>query len=537
MSIDFIRPQAHGRQMKHMLAFLCLIFYGATAAQVSQPSRWEQEIKFAEETYSVISLKEEGVALLRDKEKYQNGKKLWELVILDTALNERWATELELHTELRFTGYEYIPGKINLMFRRNETELLRAEILMIDLASRFIHHSKTEAKLQLRLTHYTVVDGNYVFGGYVSSEPVLIIFDPIKENNIIVPGFFLTDTELLDVRPNKNNTFNILLSERTQGRKKIIFRTIDKIGNILVEDQIIIDDEKTVLSGVSSVLEHDEVMIAGAYGFNNSKQASGIFSCLIDPFSDQPLKYTEFHQLQHFLDYLSDKKAAKIKEKATQRMNYGKASEFKVSVGIHRIEEFKGGFALFGESYQASSGSSASTFSNPGYSPTSRSYASPYSYTPYATRYYNNPYLYPSSVSGSDELRMIEGFVVGFDFKGRRLWDYAIPMDDYKAAGREQVSDFTVHQDIPHFFFKEENELKYSNHNTDTLQINEPGSIPIKLRNEYEVSKSNDSEEGQLRHWFGKCFYVWGVQTVKDIRRGEDIPSRKVFFINKIQIE
>lgn len=507
------------------------IFFADGNAQLSQPARWEEEMKFSDESYSIVSLKEEGLALLKDKEDYKQGQKLWDLIILDTALNQRWSTVLQLHEDLRFTGYEYIPGKVNLMFRKGSSDILRAEMIMLDLTTFSIQQSDTEVNLMLRLTHYTVVDGNSVFGGYVVNEPVLIIYDPIKDNNIIVPGFFLLDTELLDVRPNKNNTFNILLSQKAQGRKKIIFRTFDKMGNILVEDEISIDEEKTILTGAASVLEHDEVLIAGTYTFNNSKQASGIFSCLIDPFSEQPIQFTEFHQLRHFLDYMSPKKAGKIRGKATQRLNYGKVPEYRTNVDIHRIEEFKEGFALFGESYLMSSGTGNNTYVNPyGSSRSGNSF-----YSPYSSRY-NNPYLNSPSYSYS-ELRMTEGFVVAFDFKGKRLWDYTIPMNEYKVEGREQVSDFTIIDQVPYFLFKEEDEIKLSNHSTDTLQINETQSIPIKLKSDLEQIRSNDDAEGNVRYWYGKRFYVWGIQSIKDLTKRNLDASRRVFFINTIQVD
>jgi len=521
--------------MKRLLSILLLAIALMGNAQVLQPARWEQESKFGDDTYTIISLKAEGLALVRSLDKFKNGKKTWEVIFLDTDLNQKWTTELELQDDLRFVGFEYTPGKVSLMFRRNDTEALKAEMFMIDLASRNIQTSKTEVKLQVRLTHYTVVDGNSVFGGYVIREPVLIIHDPVKNNNIMVPGFFLTDTELLDVRPNGNNTFNILLSQRTMGQKKIIFRTFDKLGNILVEDEIPIDEEKTILAGASSVLQHDEVLIAGAYSFNNGKQASGIFSCLIDPFSEQEVEYTEFHQLQHFFDYLSDKKASKIREKSTQRENYGKPPEFKTNIGIHRIEEFNGGFALFGESFLVSSASTTSAFSSPYYNP-SRSYGYPYSFSPYSSRYYNNPYSY-SPTTTVEEMRMTEGFVIGYDFKGKRLWDYAIPMEEYRTTGRDQVSDFTIRENVPHFLYKDEDKLKFSNHDTDTLELNQAMAIPIKLKNEMEEAKSNDESEGNVRHWYGSSFYVWGTQTIKSLKSKGGESSRRVFFINKVTVD
>lgn len=482
-------------------------------------------------------MRQEGLALVRDLEDYEDGKRKWELILLDTALQQSWSTILRTEPEYSFMGYEHAPGQLNLMFRKQETEILNVQIFDIDLATKSIRSSETEVKLQIRLTHYTVTDGNCVFGGYVGLEPVLVIFDPSKNKNIMVPGFFLTETELLDVRPNKNATFNVLLAQRIQGKKKMIFRTFDKHGNILVEDEIPIDEGKVILSGASSVLEHDEVLIAGSFAFQNNRQASGIFSCLIDPFSEQLVQYTEFHQLQHFLDYLSDKKASKIRKKATERENYNKNSEYRTNVGIHRIEEFKGGFALFGESYTASSPSSyayTNPYGNPYGNPNARSANTPYAYTPNNSRYYNNPYLYqPTNMAA--ELRMLQGFVIGFDYKGRRLWDYAIPMNDLKVYSRDQVSDFVMTDKTPNFLYKEENDLKFSNHETDTLQTVTAKAIPIRLNSTFEESRPADSEEGNVRQWYARNFFVSGVTNIRDSRHG--VSNRRVYFINKISLD
>jgi hypothetical protein len=502
-------------------------------AQIVQPARWERELKYSENSFSIVSMREEGLALVRDLEDFEDGKRKWELILLDTTLEQSWTTILRTEPEYSFLGYEYTPGNLNLMFRKQEIEILKAQIFDINLANKSIRNSETEVKLQIRLTHYTTTDGNCVFGGYVGLEPVLVIFDPSKNKNIMVPGFFLTETELLDVRPNKNNTFNVLLAQRIQGQKKIIFRTFDKHGNILVEDEIPIDEDKTILSGASSVLEHDEVLIAGSFAFQNNRQASGIFSCLIDPFSAQSVQYIEFHQMQHFLDYLSDKKASKIRQKATEREHYNKNSEYKANVGIHRIEEFNGGFALFGESYSTLSTSNyayTTPYSNPG----ARSASIPYVYTPSNTRYYNNPYLYQST-SIAAELRMLQGFVVGFDYKGRRLWDYAIPMDELKVYSRDHVSDFVVTNKAPHFLYKSENDLRFSNHGTDTVETAAAKVFPIRLNNAFEESRPVDSEDGNVRKWYLANFFVSGVANIRDSRPG--VSNRRVFFVNKVVLE
>jgi hypothetical protein len=519
--------------------FLVLVFgllsFSFLQGQSIKQARWEVENKFTQDSYSIVSLREDGLALIRDLEKWEAGKRKWELIILDTALREKWKTELDMHADMRFTGYEYASGKLYFMFRQNEVDILRAEMIKIDLATNEIVRSKTEIKLQIRLTHYTVVENNSVFGGYVGREPVLIIHDPEKNNNIIVPGFFLTDTELMDVRPNRNNTFNIVLFERVPAKKKIIFRTIDKLGNILVEDEIPVDEDKVILNAATSILQHDEVLVGGSFAYKNDKQASGIFSCLIDPFSEQPVRYVELHQLSHFLDYLPDKKARKVRSKASERSNYNKPLNFKTNVNIHRIEEFENGFALFGESFLATTSGSGGVASNP-YSGAYRSYGAPYTYSPFTNRYYNNPYQFsPATVVG--EMRMLQGFAIGFDFKGKRLWDYSIRMEELKVPGRDQIADFLVKENVPHFLFRNENNLKYSYHGADTMRVSELKTIPIKLRDDLDEARPKEEFEGNVRHWYGNSFFVWGIQSIKQNgKKGLD-QTKRVFFINKVQVE
>jgi hypothetical protein len=521
--------------MRGLIVIWLTFWVGQVSAQITQPLRWEHELKYTEGTYSLVSMREQGMALVRDLNDYDGDKAKWEVLWLDTVLQQKWSTILLVENNYTFLGYEYTPDNLNLMFRKADIEFLNVQIFDIDLRTQTIRQSKADAKLQVRLTHYTVANGNCVFGGYVGADPVLIIFEPAANRQMIVPGFFLAQSELLDVRPNSNGTFNILMGQRIQGQEKLIFRTFDKRGTILVEDIMAIDEEKTILSAACSVLQHDEVMIGGAFALKNNRQATGLFSCLVNPFIEQPLQYTEFHQLQHFLDYLPDRKARKIKEKATQRETYGREPDYRTNVGVYRIEEFKGGFALFGESFIATTTAANNFYANPYASDIyARHYnfgGMPYGSYPYSGR---NPTMINRGITYSTEKRMQQGFALGFDYKGRRLWDYAINMNDFKAFGREQVADFTVHNGVPHFLYKDESTLKFSNHSADSTQISQPVDITIRLNQPTEEARPADNDDGQVRFWYGRYFFVWGVTNIRDSR--PQVPNRRVFYVNKIEL-
>ena len=82
-----------------ILLILLLIFisYMPSDGQVSQTRRYEREQKNSEDYFNVISLKDDGLALFRERDKYKNNNKIWELILLDTALQEKSVIELEVN--------------------------------------------------------------------------------------------------------------------------------------------------------------------------------------------------------------------------------------------------------------------------------------------------------------------------------------------------------------------------------------------------------------------------------------------------------
>ena len=75
------------------------------SAQIFQSARFEREQKNSDNEFILISMKEDGLILMRDKEKFREGKQLWEFIRLDTTLQEVWSLELDIESRLRLVGY------------------------------------------------------------------------------------------------------------------------------------------------------------------------------------------------------------------------------------------------------------------------------------------------------------------------------------------------------------------------------------------------------------------------------------------------
>src|SRR5690349_11922322 len=63
---------------------------------LSQPTIYERSHKDSDRSFLVISLGDQGLALIRDTEKFEGNKKIWEAIFLDSALNESWTTKFEI---------------------------------------------------------------------------------------------------------------------------------------------------------------------------------------------------------------------------------------------------------------------------------------------------------------------------------------------------------------------------------------------------------------------------------------------------------
>jgi hypothetical protein len=505
------------------------------SAQIQQPYRFEEEHKFTDRDFNIISLQKEGLMLIRDREKFEEGKKLFDIIHLDSMLNRIWSEKLRLEGRLNFVGYEYLPDQLFLLFRNGETNTNDFTLFHFSLTTHQYEKYEIKHQFEFKLTHFSVVGSTAIFGGYTMREPTVLLYSVQDKQIKVVPGFLLSDTELLDIRVNHNSTFNVLMAERgNKENKKILMRTYDETGALLLEDAIPMEKDKTPLSGITSSLIKDELIIIGTYTIGNSKQAVGFFSSMIDPFSEQPVYYTDFAQLQHALDYLGAKRSSKVKQKSQSQRESGKTPSFRSNASLVRIHESAKGFFLLSELYQSNASSNYPPYwNNYPYSYGGMGYGySPYGMNPrYNNRYYNTPY---SQNAQNSEVRMLESVIIFFGNDAKVDWDASFEFKNVKYTTLEQTSDFVETNKGVLIAYKKDNEiLTKMSVPYDDYSVSD--TTKIKLPNELDVLRENSNHDGGFRHWYADYLYVWGYQSIKDKSKviAED-PNRYVFYINKV---
>jgi hypothetical protein len=521
---------------KNLLFLLWMIFLsGQVTGQVTQTQRYEREQKNSNEHFTIVSLKEEGVALYRDTEKYNGNKKKWELIILDTALQEKHNLPIEIEERHTLLGYEYVPGHFFLLYRMGDNNKNKLELIDIDIATGAeVLRTEIKTELDFKVTHFSKVGNHLVLGGYVQTDPAVLLYS-LDENHIkVLPGFFQKDSELIDIRVNQNLTFNALLIDRSvKTDRKLLFRTFDENGNMLLEASSPVDEHITLQTSISSTLEREDLIVMGTWGPRTGRQSSGVFTWTVDPFEEQPIKYLHFGELNKFIDYLSPKRAKRIKEKTKETLKEGRKPDFTAYAMPFKIIEHQQGFLLVVEVYDPQS--SAPYYSSPYYNnPYLSSASSTYwpGYYP-GMRMYRPPYMYGNNVKNTDQIRTLETAVISFDPSGKLLWDESLKLDDMSSAALEQEGDCYFEKGWLTMIYKKESELKIKQVEIESGSIEEK-TEKIKLNDPGDEIRSEQDEEGGLSFWIGKSFYVWGYQTLRNTLRQDRV--RDVFYINKVTV-
>lgn len=511
-------------------------FYGfQISAQPVQTKRYENKQENGDNGYTVIPLKQKGLAIIRDKEKYKEGKKIWELILLDTALQEKHLEEFDIESRLNLIGYEHVDNQIYLLFRKTETDVNDFLLIKTNLDTYSSTRHEIKQELNFKITHFTIAGGSAIFGGYITREPAVLLYVIASEQKKIVPGFFLADTELLDLRINHNNTFNTLLIERgSKENKKLIIKTFDEWGSLLLEDAITIPSDRAILSGITSALEREELILLGTWGAAKSNQAAGLFSVLVDPFREQPIQFYNFGELSHFFEYMGAKRAEKTFIKSKRKQMAGKIPDFKANVNVVKMQEYEDGFSLLTEVYTPTSSLNSSPYWNSYANPYGNPYAygyNPYGFNPFGPRYYNSPYSYYNPSPNSDVI-MNHSSIVVFDTQGKIKSDYGFKLNGLRQSSLEQASDYLMKGNKVFAAFKNEEEINVKTWIDDSIVQD---TLTVTLKHPADKLRQEYNQNTGVRHWFDSAFYVWGYEAIKDTEKSEE--TRHVFYINKLEVK
>ena len=485
---------------------------------MEQPSRYEVELKWGDEFFDVISGEENGLFLIRkNKELKQRTDMAWEIIVLDTALNEKWRKDIFLMMNYEYAGYDYYKGKVYLLYTIPESYKADHVILEVDMNTGLYLRYDVTRSLNIQLTEFEVFNNSAIFGGYFNNKPAILQYFFKEGKTLALPGFYEERTRIIDIHVNDNeNILTVLTSFRNINKNyTIVVRRFLQDGTMIQNTELEPFENTSLIDARYITIDNDIDIIAGTYSNKNYRYSRGIFLAHVDENEEQTLKYYNYGELENFFNYMRAKKEKRVKERIRRKKIKGKKLKFNYRLLVHDILKQGNDYVLVGEAYFPK-------YNNYGY------YGGYLGYYPGSYSRYNN-----RSSSYFAGYKYTHAIVIGFGTQGELLWDNSFEINDVISYDLKQFVEVEARKDEIVLLYNYENVIRSKLiKNEDVLEGKSFNDISLKFQD--DVIDDNEAEFGGLELWFGNRFYAYGVQDIKNFRDSGVKLSRKVFFINKI---
>ncbi len=482
-------------------------------SHVDQTKRFEVEINIFDKPFDLINGEENGLLMVRPTdERNKEGNLKFELIGLDTALEVRWEIDYFINRFWQYRGYDYEDGAFYLLFKYERHGSKNLKILKLNLENGDTTHFTIKNLVPIQLTEFEMTPKAALLGGYFNSNPLVIYYNLETQKSKVLPGIYENRTELIQLKvEEEKETFIVIVSEKTFDRRNTLgIKTYDFEGNLLSNTKLDPEFDRSLVFGRAAEFDYDGSLIAGTYSGKRSSYSQGLFVATIDPQEKQKVNYYNYADLENFFSYMKAKRQKRIANKIERKKVKGKKIKFNYRLLVHDIIENNGQYIMLGEAFYPKYNNTAS------YAGIS-AYSSPGNYGSYFAGY-----------------RYTHAIVIGFNNKGKILWDNSFQIEDVLSLSLDQYVHADVREDDIVLFYMYDNEIR-----TKIIKGNEvvegKSFDNIKLSFQDDVLKNSYSNMGGLELWYGNTFYAYGTQNIKNLRDQGVKLNRRVFFINKIE--
>lgn len=499
--------------MRYLLTFFVMMcLYLPVKGQIQQPQRLELPLEYDEDAYYVAPAEEKGLMLFREPErKYDEGFTIWEFVSVDTALNIRWTKEYKIDYDYLLNGYAHSGDFMYVLFRMGTGSKDNYNVIKMNLSTGDTTHHILNRLMPVELSEFEVINGAILLGGHVNYRPVVLYYDINNNKSKVLQGVYRNDSELIEMElDQKLGTFNVLVSARTPDRLyTITLLTYNASGDLLQSVKLQPREDTSLIFGHSTGFRDGKRYIAGTYSHKRSSYSRGIYIAHVDTRGKENIQYYSYADLKNFFDYMKAGRQARVKKRIERKKIKGKKARFNYRLLVHDIIETDGQFVLIGEAFY------------PRYN-NSLFYGG---FLDFGRDDYNNANLIGYNYT--------HAIVIGFDKQGKLLWDNSFEINDVLSYELKQFVHASVEKNYIALFYIYENEIRSKIIMGDKVQEGK-SSDKLKLKFEDDAVKNTDLRGGGLERWYGKYFYVHGIQKILSQQDTVGEGTREVYFINKI---
>ena len=482
---------------------------------IIQPDRIEFEINNQSHNYEIIPADEHGLMVLsetinRTKEGFE-----WSFNMLDTALNVVWTRNYAIPYGSTFLGYDYNEGGFYVLFGKAQYKLEEMRVLRLDMYQGDTTSYEVNTVFPIQLNTFEVIGSSVLFGGYANLRPVVMLFDMNTQKPKVLPGFYNTNSEIIDIRTDDDSrTFSVIMSEKTYKKQVTAsIKTFDSRGDLLQTKLLETDYDKSLIDAVSTNFSGGMQYVAGTFARKKTEYSRGLYLARLQNGHQELIRYHSYADLTNFFSFMKKKREKRMKSKIEKKKVQGKKIKLNYRLMVHGIIQRDDEYILIGEAYF------------PKYSSTNSSYYS--SQNSYDNR---NSWVNPNFVG----YNYTHAVVVGFDRQGNILWDNSFEINDVLSRYLKEFVKVSVENDRIILLYMHENVIQ-TKIIKDSEILEGKNSDPIALTYKSDKVKDNDYYIEGLENWYDDKFYAYGVQNIRNQGDKNVRLNRKVFYVNKIE--
>ena len=491
-----------------IFSLACLGFIFPSIAQITQPQRFEKEIKIDDEYPTIFSLEEKGIMFFRESaENGARGMRKWEFTAIDSTLKSRWTKQYDIDYDQVMLGYAHSGGQASFLFRQGLSDKDDYFIINIDISSGDTVHHIVKKLIPMELTHFEVVGNTALIGGIINNRPTLVHYDFRTGKSKVIPGIYRGESKILELKINQENkTFNVLITEKTLDRLlTITLMSFDENGVLLQNTKLDAEGDKSLIFAASTPFKEDEIMVTGTYSHKRSSYSRGVFIARIDPLGNQEIDYYTYADLENFFKYMPAKREARVKKRIERKRIQGKKIKLTYRLLVRDVIEKEGNYVMVGEAFYP--------------------------------RYNSGSFYNPFGLSSESEFvgyKFTHAIVIGFNSEGEILWDNSFEINDVETYSLDdEVVNIGFENGKVILLYLYDGEIRSKIIDGDEV-VDGKITEDIKLKNENEILKTTRDEYGGLEKWYDSYFYAYGIQKIKNKGGEPSALEKEVFFINKI---
>jgi len=525
--------------MKHpLLQFFVLLLVGlpvwslAQALTPTQPNRLELPLQaYASDVYVQTLAEDSSVVLLVNDEKNGTMRRQISFQKFDRQLRPVWSLPLEVAPEYEFLQLCAEGSMVYALFQSEYTPD-HLWVATLDAHDGILHSGAFETKISRTIYEAKALGGNLFVTTMVENHLTVMLLNLRAGTHQFLPAVYETlPTQFTFLADSVTKLAKFVMSQSNGQKTRLQVKQLSADGKLLKSEFVQAESERGLITAQISPGDSAANLLTGTYTLRDSRYSQGIFAADLSAGTTptgvrKSLRFYDFLNLKHFLDFMQPARAARVRERGQRLKESARQMRHHYHLLMHDLEPFEDGYVLVGEVYFPSS----QNISNYG-SYYARSF-SPYYSNGYVPSYYPNLNTQNNSSNG---YMASQAIVCGFDRNGMLLWDNAFVLKEVRQANLVETVRIRPLADGKRFvmaYLKEE-ELHYKIIDRSNASPNDL-VVPIATSPQPDSKeKPIDTNQEGLLTWYGSRFLTYGYQHV----RSPHGPGRDVFFLNTIAFE